>query len=232
MHEAKVWNLQCVPFPAFCTLHSALCLPFQVARSWLEGRMRVAWGWLVGRMKVACGWLVGAYQLASRWLGGGLEVALVWLWGGLAGFSAFAAGSIDAALGCFARLCAVSRLNFRFLLSAFAWWRLCPPFRGSKLEAGNSRFGVHHKCFEYNRPFPPPSGWSGGTLDISWTCAGTIEPPQTPVFDQPSLSRPLSGGISVAERFRCGAALWWAAARSLRLCGPCSAKLDHWAAVT
>jgi hypothetical protein len=45
----------------------------------------------------------------------------MWLWGGLAGFSAFAAGSIDAALGCFARLCAVSRLNFRFPLSAFCF---------------------------------------------------------------------------------------------------------------
>jgi len=29
-----------------------------------------------------------------------------------------------------------------------------------------------------------------GTLDKPWTCPGTIEPSQTPVFDQPHLSRP------------------------------------------
>jgi len=46
-----------------------------------------------------------------------------------------------------------------------------------------------------------------GTLDNPWTCPGTVEPPQTPVFDQPSSSRPLSCGIAAAERFRSGADL-------------------------
>ena len=90
-----------------------------------------------------------------------------------------------------------------------------------------SKFGVHHKPPEYNLPPAPPSGWSGGTLDKPWTCPGTIEPPQTPVFDQSSLSKPPSCGIGAAERFGCGADLWSAGARSLRLCGPCSAKLGR-----
>ena len=89
---------------------------------------------------------------------------------------------------------------------------------------------VHHKPSEYNLPPAPPSGWSGGTLVPPWTCPIPIEPPRTPVFDQPSLSRPLSCGISAAGRFRCGADLWLAGARSLRLCGPRSAKLDPRAA--
>jgi hypothetical protein len=40
-----------------------------------------------------------------------------------------------------------------------------------------------------------------GTLDIPWTCPIPIEPPQTPVFHQPSLSRSLCCGISAPERF-------------------------------
>ena len=47
--------------------------------------------------------------------------------------------------------------------------------------AGLSGFRFHpssrrHKPSEYNSPPPPPSGWSGGTLDIHWTCPGTTEP--------------------------------------------------------
>jgi len=110
----------------------------------------------------------------------------------------------------------------RWLCGGFG--QLCPASQGSK-------FGVNHKPSEYNSTSAPPSGRSGGTLDIPWTCPGTIEPPQPTVFDQPSLSRPLSCGISAAERFGCGASLWSAGARSLRLCGPCSAKLDLWAAL-
>jgi hypothetical protein len=44
-----------------------------------------------------------------------------------------------------------------------------------------------HKPPEYNSPPAPPSGRSGGTLDKPWTRSGTIEPPQTSVFDQPHL---------------------------------------------
>ena len=101
----------------------------------------------------------------------------------------------------------------------------------SALRNPHSPQGVSHKHPEYNSPPAPTSGWSGGTLDKPWTCPGTIEHLQTPVFDQPSLSRPLSCGISAAERFGCGADLWSAGPRKLRLCGPCSAKPDLWAAL-
>ncbi len=49
----------------------------------------------------------------------------------------------------------------------------------------------HHKPLEYNSPSAAPSWRSGGTLDKPWTCSGTIEPPPTPVFDQPHLSNSL-----------------------------------------
>jgi hypothetical protein len=66
----------------------------------------------------------------------------MWLGGGLAGSFAFAAGNIDAALGCFARLCAVSRLNFRFPLSAFCF-RLVAALPGfPRFEVRGSRFDV------------------------------------------------------------------------------------------
>ena len=107
---------------------------------------------------------------------------------------------------------------------------LCPAFQGSRFEVRGSKFGVHHNPSEYNSLPVPPSGWSGGTLDKPWTCPIPIEPPQTPVFDQPSLSRPLACGISAAERFRCAADRWSADARSFRLCGSCSSKPDIWAA--
>src|SRR5450759_4048081 len=74
-------------------------------------------------------------------------------------------------------------------------------FARSKLDVGCWMFGVHHKCSEYNYPPTPLLGWSGGTLDKPRTCPGTIEPPQTPVFDQPNLSKPLSQGTSAAQRF-------------------------------
>ena len=83
-----------------------------------------------------------------------------------------------------------------------------------------SEFGFHNKLPEYNSPPAPPSGWSGSTLDKPWTCPGTIEPPQTPVFDQPSLFRPLSCGLSAAEGFTRGADPRSEAARGLRLCEP------------
>jgi hypothetical protein len=93
-----------------------------------------------------------------------------------------------------------------FLLSASAWWWLWTTFpRFSAFRTKHPPQGVHHKPSEYNSPPGPPSGWSGGTLDIPWTCPIPIEPPQTPVFDQPSLSKSLFSGISAAERFRSGA---------------------------
>jgi hypothetical protein len=114
-----------------------------------------------------------------------------------------------------------SQLSLRggcFLLSALCFPSVASLPSLSRFEVQGSKFGVFHKPSEYNSPPPPPSGWSGGTLDKPWTSSGTIEPSQSLVSDQPSLSRPLSGGIPAAERFRCGAALWSAGARSLRLC--------------
>jgi hypothetical protein len=79
-------------------------------------------------------------------------------------------------------------------------------------QCGFARFFcIHHSSFLI---LHSPQG----ILDKPWTCPGTIAPPQTPVFEQPSLSRPLSCGISAAERFRCATALWSADACSLRLC--------------
>ena len=54
--------------------------------------------------------------------------------------------------------------------------------RGSKFEVGSSKFGVHHKHSEYNPHFPPPSGWSGGALDIPWYHPIPIAPPSIPHF--------------------------------------------------
>jgi hypothetical protein len=58
------------------------------------------------------------------------------------------------------------------------------------LEVGCGMFDMDDKSSEYNSPRSPPTGWSGGTLDIPWTCPIPIEPLQTPVFDQPHLSSP------------------------------------------
>src|ERR1017187_5284633 len=86
----------------------------------------------------------------------------------------------------------------------FATARLeMPPFTSppsslwleGEFQVGGAKFGVHHKPSEYKSLPAAPSGWSGGTLDIPWTCPIPIEPHQTPVFDQPSLSGPLSYGI-------------------------------------
>ena len=79
--------------------------------------------------------------------------------------------------------------------------RLCPAIHHSAFFLPHSPPCVLHKPPEYNSPPAPPSGWSGGTLDLPWTCPIPIEPSQTPVFDQPSLSRLPSCGISAAGRF-------------------------------
>jgi hypothetical protein len=69
--------------------------------------------------------------------------------------------------------------------------RLCPAIPQSAIRNPHSPHGVPHKPSAYNSPPSPPSRWSGGTLDKPWTCPGTIEPSQTPVFDQPHLSSSL-----------------------------------------
>ena len=85
------------------------------------------------------------------------------------------------------------------ITSGFGW--LCPAFRCWKLDVGCSMFGVHDKPFEYNSPPSPPWGWSGGALVPPWTCPISIDPPQTPVFDQSGLSRSLSCGSPAVQRF-------------------------------
>ena len=108
----------------------------------------------------------------------------------------------------------------------------CPAFGDSRFGVRGSMFRVYHKPPEYTSSPASPAGRSGGTLDIPWTCPGTIEATQTPVFDQPSLSRPLSSGISATERLRSGRDLWSVGAGGLRFCGPCGAKLVLRAALT
>ena len=78
---------------------------------------------------------------------------------------------------------------------------LCPAFQGSKFEVRGSRFGANHKHPESNSPLPPPSGWSGGTLDKPWTHPGTIEPISDPIFDQARLSKSVSRGSSARSRY-------------------------------
>ena len=39
----------------------------------------------------------------------------------------------------------------------------------------------------------------GGGLGAPWTCAGTIAPLNHPLFDQPGLSKSLSGGVSTVK---------------------------------
>jgi hypothetical protein len=77
---------------------------------------------------------------------------------------------------------------------------LCPAFQGSQFEVRGSRFGANHKHPESNSPLPPPSGWSGGTLDKPWTYPGTIEPLEDPVFDQARLSKSVPGRSSAGKR--------------------------------
>src|ERR1035437_7517361 len=121
-------------------------------------------------------------------------MALGWLWGGYWGPTAWLPSGIDVALGWLAR--PVTNHESR-ITSGFGW--LCPAFRCWKLDVGCSMFGVHDKSFEYNSPRPPPREWSGGTLDIPWTCPIPIDPPQNPIFDQASLSKLLSCGFAAGR---------------------------------
>ena len=157
-------------------------------------------------------WLSPRFPLGFRRPAPDPQVALGWLWGRNRLAINRLWGGVDVALGGFAR-------PFRTPHSAFAPRWLCVAILHSAFFLLPSLPSVHHKRPEYNSPFAPASGWSGGTLDKPWTCTGTIEPSQNPVFDQPSLSRPLSCGISAVERFRCGANLWSGVPPSPRL--PC-----------
>jgi hypothetical protein len=95
-------------------------------------------------------------------------------------------------------------LHFAFFIlpsprGGLGW--LCPAFQGSKFEVRGSRFGFNHKPSESNSSLPPPSGWSGGTLDKHWTHSGTIEPLAAPVFDQARLSKSVPLGSSALSRY-------------------------------
>ena len=121
-----------------------------------------------------------AERLPTPWLAGGFRVALGWLWGAYRLASNRLWGGFDGAL-------------------MWLWMALmaaCPAFRCWKLDVGCWMFGIQHKHPEYNSPSAPPSERSGGTLDKLWTCLGTIEPPQPPVFDQPGLSQSLPYGVA------------------------------------
>jgi hypothetical protein len=120
-----------------------------------------------------------ALYFPSIWLVYGFEVALGWLWVALPGF-----------------------LHSAFNLLPSLGGGLAPLFRipHSAFRIPHSPQGVFHKHTEYNPPFPPPSGWSGGTLDIPWYHPIPIDPPQHPLFDQASLSKPLSCGFAAVPR--------------------------------
>jgi hypothetical protein len=68
------------------------------------------------------------------------------------------------------------------------------PFAMPLRRTGGSESSAFHKHTEYNSPPAPPWRWSGGTLVPAWTCPIPIDLPQTPVFDQPGLSKTLSCG--------------------------------------
>ena len=184
---------------------------------WLWGSFRVALGELCRSLGEALGSHWGRNRLPINTLWGGFRVA--WrgcIWGlqiadgkwpiarpvALFGFS-FQLSAFqllpDCGFGWLARSPA-SISAFCFLLSAFAWRRLCPAVQGSRFRVQGSRFRVHHKNTEYNSPLPPPPGWSGGTLVPPWTYPGTIAPPQNPIFDQASLSESVSCGSSTGQQ--------------------------------
>jgi hypothetical protein len=102
--------------------------------------------------------------------------AQLWPWGGLPAQSRATDHESPPAFGGFARPFDVG-----------SW----------KLEVGCSMFD---KSSEYNFPPCPPWRWSGGTLVPPWTCPIPIDPPQTPVFDQPGLSKSLSCGSPDVQR--------------------------------
>jgi hypothetical protein len=69
--------------------------------------------------------------------------------------------------------------------------------RGSRFEVQSSVFPI---SLPNTTPLPRlPGGGLGVPWTIPWTYPGPIDPPQTPVFDQPGLSKSLSGGAATAK---------------------------------
>jgi hypothetical protein len=166
-------------------------------------------------------------------LAGGFGGALGWLWGSFRS----ALGShwgrnrlpINTLWGGFAR-------RFYFLLSTCCFCRsvalggFAPPF-----DVGSWMFDVgcsvvNHKRSKYSSPLPPPSGWSGGTLDIPWTYPGTIDHPQCPIFKQASLSNSKfeSGLLPGTGLLRPGLPRNRAASRALPGRSTAAARLRSW----
>jgi hypothetical protein len=79
-----------------------------------------------------------------------------------------------------------------------AW--LCQAVRWWKSDVGCWLLGARHKYSKYTPPLPPRSGWSGGTLVPPWYLPIPIDSPQTPIFNQASLSKSLSCGFSAVKR--------------------------------
>ena len=71
-----------------------------------------------------------------------------------------------------------SYLPCTWLVSGFG--HPCPVIPQSAIRNPHSPPCVLHKPFEYNSPPAPPLGWSGGTLDLPWTCPIPIEPLKPP----------------------------------------------------
>jgi hypothetical protein len=184
--RSLVDTVLCIQYAPFLLPAPWLGCGLGVALVWPWCGLGVALGWPWGGFGVALGWpwcglgvpmrcLCGAYAVPINRLWGGFGVALRWLWVALLGFSAFC-------------------------LLPFASGRLGATLPGfSRFEVRGSKFSVFHKHTESNSPPVSPSGWSGGALDIPWTYPIPIDPPRTPVFDQPGLSKPLSGGVNIAE---------------------------------
>jgi hypothetical protein len=99
----------------------------------------------------------------------------------------------------FPRFSAFSLSAFQ-LLPECGFWRLCRAIPHSALRIPHSPQGVHHKQPKYKLSLPPPSAWSGGTLDKPWTYPGTIDHPQSPIFKQASLSKSESASSASGSR--------------------------------
>ena len=102
-------------------------------------------------------------RAACRWLVGGFGVALRWL-----------------------RVASPDPSSFCILPSSFAPMWLWVALTGLSWR----RPPQTYKKPESIRPASPASGCPPTGLVPPWTCPIPIEPPQSPIFDQPSSSRP------------------------------------------
>jgi hypothetical protein len=127
----------------------------------------------------------------------GLSVALWEPWGSLGMALVEPEGGLGVAFG---SQSVGYQMALGWLYGGFGW--PCPAFRGSKFEVGGPKFGVHHQHSEYNSPIPPPSGWSGGTLVSPWTYPIPVAHPQSPLFNQASLSKTRKSIAEPAEKRR------------------------------